>query len=161
MKTKAFINKLTSSKHVRHRVILAVLFVELFSLIFWGTLTYQSSREELSNSICRQLSEAAYRTKIEIGNFLLPINIQTEMLAEEIIYSSEHKTAGVKTLLHRFMRTRSEIEEISLADENVKETIRISRINNYGTNDYQEIFISLEWKNPFMIKMRSFRLLTL
>ena len=138
MKTKAFINKLTSSKHVRHRVILAVLFVELFSLIFWGTLTYQSSREELSNSISRQLSEAAYRTKIEIGNFLLPINIQTKMLAEEITYSSEHKTTGIKTLLHRFMRTRAEIEEISLTDQNAKEKVRISRINNYGINDNRD-----------------------
>jgi len=38
MKTTEFINKLTGSKHVRHRVILAVLFAELFSLIFWGFL---------------------------------------------------------------------------------------------------------------------------
>ncbi len=138
MSMLSFFHQIKGPKKVRNKIILLVLCLELFSLSLWGTITYKASEKELLNTISSNLDEAAYRTKTEIGNFLLPIQLQTNIVSDALS-KSVFKLLNTENIFHYLISSRPEVEEISLLNRNGKEQIRISRMKSYGDNDLRDL----------------------
>jgi len=134
----SFFGGIKGPKKVRNKIILLVLCLEVFSLSLWGTITYKGAEKELISTISSQLDEAAYRTKTEIGNFLLPIQLQTKIVSDALS-TSVFKLFSTEGLFHFFVRSRPEVEEVSLIDSEGKEQIRISRMQSYGNKDLRDL----------------------
>jgi len=130
MKLPSAIRFVRGPRQISNKILLLVLSLEFFSLCLWGSLTYEGSRQELINSISNKLDEAAYRTQTEIGNFLLPVKIQSAMLAEQFS-ENEPDLEKTRKLYYNFLRTRKEAEEIALINKNSEETLRVSRLKSY------------------------------
>lgn len=128
----------TGPRRVSNKIILLVLSLQLFSLSLWGFLTYEGLEKELIKSISTQLGEAAFRNQTEIGNFLLPVKLQTQMLAEGP-NSTFTTVENTKLLFHHLIRSRPELEEVSLVGNEGKELVRISRIKSYGKDEYRNL----------------------
>ena len=122
---------------VSNQILVLVLSLELFSLSLWGTLTYKGSEEELIKTISSQLNEAAFRTQTAIGGFLLPIQIQTRMVADEFAAFSLDQTI-TEQKFNQFIRSRPEVEEISLFNHQGNEITRVSRMKSFGTDDLRK-----------------------
>ena len=126
-------------KRVANRIVLLVLGLELLSIVIWGSFTYSVSKRELLNTIGNQLSEIAYRTTTEIGNFFLPLSVETNVLAStistDVLSNIDHLYS---VLLNRLFLARPELEEISLVTSNAKETKRISRMEAIGDTDLRQ-----------------------
>ncbi len=120
------------------RIILLVLALELISIGVWGTITYQSSRQELTNSIRSQLHESALRVQTTIGNFFSPINLQTRVVAD-LIQGVHLNDQDTTYLFNQLLRDRLEIEEISLVAPTGREKIRLSRIHGYADSDLRDV----------------------
>ena len=125
------------ARTLANRIIFLVLALELISIGIWGTITYQSSREELTHSIRSQLHESALRVQTTIGNFFSPINLQTRVVADLIhgVHLNDQDTAY---LFNQLLRDRLEIEEISLVRPTGHEKIRLSRIQGYSSHDLRD-----------------------
>ena len=113
---------------IANKIILLVLLLELGSLSLWGSLTYTASRQELLNTISAQLSEVAFRTTSEIGNFFLPIRLHLDGLAT-LLQSTEPAGTTRDALFHRLLRDRPEVEEISLIAADGTELAWFSRMH--------------------------------
>ncbi|MBI3774715.1 MAG: HAMP domain-containing protein [Gammaproteobacteria bacterium] len=120
------------------RIILLVLALELVSIALWGTITYQSSRQELTNSIRSQLYESALRVQTTIGNFFSPINLQTRVVAD-LIQGVRLNAQDTAYLFNQLLRDRLEIEEISLVSATGHEQIRLSRMHGYSITDLRNV----------------------
>jgi len=121
-----------------NRIILLVLALELVSIALWGTITYQSSRQELTNSIRSQLHESALRVQTTIGNFFSPINLQTRVVAD-LIHGVRLNSQDTTYLFNQLLRDRIEIEEISLVAPTGREQIRLSRLHGYAAKDLRDV----------------------
>ena len=141
----SILQKIRGPKRVADKIFLLVLALEVFSLTLWGALSYLSAEQELSKSISARLNETAFRTQTEIGNFLLPIQLQIELSGEEIV-ANAYDLHDTKRLFHRLMRTRLELEEISLLQQNAKELLRLSRMNSYGADDLRQLNLTKLFK---------------
>jgi len=125
-----------SPRRIANKIILLVLALELFSLVLWGALTYSSSRDELLKSKSSQLNEIAFSTTNQVAQFFLPISIEANIISSSI--SSFVGTALVPqtyNLLYSFLSHRSEIEEVSIIDNDATEIKRISRMTGVGENE--------------------------
>lgn len=126
--------RLRSPRRVANKIIVLVVLLELVSISLWGSLTYLGSRDELLRTISSQLSEAAYRTTSDVGNFFLPIYIESRVLAAAA--GSRLVTERQKeVLLHRLMAARPELEEASLVSAGGREQVRVSRMRGFGPRD--------------------------
>ena len=126
------------TRTLANRIILLVLALELISIGLWGTITYQSSRQELTNSIRSQLHESALRVQTTIGNFFNPINLQTRLLAD-VIYGVRLNDQDTAYLFNQVLRDRLELEEISLVGASGHEKIRLSRMHGYSSGDLRDV----------------------
>jgi len=128
--------RLKMPKRVANRIVLLVLALELLSILVWGSFTYSASKQELLITISRQLSEVATRTTTEIGNFFLPLTVETRVLARIIDSETIEQLDRILTvLINRLFLIRPELEEISLLDSNGKEVKRMSRMLALGESD--------------------------
>ena len=126
-------------KRVANRIVLLVLVLELLSILVWGSFTYSASKQELLKTISSQLSEVATRTTTEIGNFFLPITIETSVLARTIDTESIKDVNNVSSvLISRLFHTRPELEEISFLDSSGYEVKRMSRMLALGDSDLRK-----------------------
>lgn len=126
------------SNSLANRIILLVLTLELASIAVWGSVTYQSSRNELRASITSQLRESAFRVQTTIGNFISPINVQSRVVAD-LIYGMQLSNLDAERLLNRFLRDRLEVEEISLVTRRAQERIRVSRLRGYSESELRDV----------------------
>lgn len=121
-----------------NRIILLVLTIELVSIGMWGTITYQSSRQELRSSISSQLSESVLRVQSSISNFLSPINVHARVVAD-LVHSVQLGNQDVAQLFNRFLRDRLEIEEVSLVEASGHERVRFSRLRGYVADELRDL----------------------
>jgi len=126
-------------KRVANRIVLLVMVLELLSIVVWGSFTYSASKQELLKTISSQLSEIATRTTTEIGNFFLPLTIETRVLARIIdTETSEGLSRALSVLINRLFISRPELEELSLLDSNGNEVKRMSRMLAVGEYDLRK-----------------------
>lgn len=123
---------------VADKVVLLVLALELVSILLWGSLTYQASREELLRSISRQLSEAAVSTTSTIGNFFVPLHVESNVLADNL-QSDLIPLAQKRILLYRLIKRRPEIDELDLVTNNGEELMRVSRVHSFGQAQLRDL----------------------
>jgi len=122
-------------------ITLVVLSLEISAISFWGTLTYQSTKHELTNTINDKLSETAIRTSGEIGQFFDPLN--SEIKATSILLSALSVNQNqYKTILNILLNKNPEIEEISIIDESNMEINRLSRMRGYGKDDLRDMSLN-------------------
>lgn len=138
MKLFNVLKRIRGPNQLSNKIILLVLSLELFSLSLWGSLTYQGSKQELTNSISHHLFEVASRTQTEIGSFLLPIKLQAQITADNLI-SAPTKVDKLKLIFNRFIRNRPEVDEISLVSKQGREIIRVSRLKSFSTDQYRDL----------------------
>ena len=124
-----------SPRRIANKIILLVLALELFSILLWGSLTYSGSRDELIKSRSAQLNEIAFSTTNEIGKFFLPIFIESDVISSIITSENMQSNDSNSSLLYSLMSHRSEIEEISIINNDKVEVKRISRMSGVGEND--------------------------
>ncbi len=130
---------LRGPKRIANKIILLVLMIEVCSVALWGTLTYLGTRKELLSSISNQLSEVALRTTSEIGNFFVPVDIHTGVLADALFDMPSAEPETKRRMVNQFMRHRLEVEEISVADATSQELIRTSRTKGFGPADLRNL----------------------
>ena len=107
----------------------------------WGTLTYQSTKHELINTINDKLSETAIRTTGEIGQFFDPL--ESEIKATSILLSALAVDENqYKTILNILLNKNPEIEEISIINESNMELNRLSRMRGYGKDDLRDMSLN-------------------
>ena len=113
---------------IANKIILLVLALELFSILLWGSLTYSGSRDELINSKSSQLNEIASSTEIKINSFFSPIFIEADVISATITSDNNILNNRLNSSLYSLMNRRSEIEEISIIDNDGDEMKRVSRM---------------------------------
>ncbi len=119
-------------RKIANKIILLVLSLEFISILLWGILTYSGSRDELIKTKSSQLSEVAFRTTNEIGNFFLPVLIELDVISAAFTSDLNKVNTQSDKLLYRLLNTRFEIEEVSVIDKNGKELRRVSRMRGFG-----------------------------
>lgn len=125
---------LTAPKRIANRIILLVLILELISIAIWGTLTYQSAQRELINTISGRLSETNFRTRTEIANFFTPLAIHAEVIGTTLA-SVPMTDEELRAFLYRAMRSRPEIQELSMFNTSGRELIKLSRSESVADAD--------------------------
>lgn len=125
---------MSAPKRIANRIVLLVLLLEIISIAIWGTLTYQSSQRELVNTIGGQLSETNFRARTEIANFFTPLAIHADVIASTIA-SVPMSREEMRSFLYRAMRTRPEIQELSLFDAKSNELAKMSRSESVSDSD--------------------------
>ena len=127
-----------SPRRIANKIILLVLALEFFSILLWGSLTYSGSRDELIKSKSSELSEIAFSTTNEIGKFFLPILIEADVIAAAIAADMNKQSDRIPILLYSFIKHRSEIEEVSIVDNQGRETKRVSRMTGVGKSEVRQ-----------------------
>ncbi|TCK18542.1 diguanylate cyclase (GGDEF)-like protein [Thiogranum longum] len=122
-------------RRVASKIILLVVALELFSIVLWGALTYNGSRDELLKSRSEQLREIALSTTNEIGRFFLPVFIESEVISELLAGGATGSAVQPVILLNAFLNRRPEVEEVSLIDSEGKEVKRVSRMSGLGKDE--------------------------
>jgi diguanylate cyclase (GGDEF)-like protein len=133
---KRFVVK--SPRRIANKIVLLVLALEFFSILLWGSLTYSGSRDELIKSKSSQLSEIAFSTTSEIGGFFLPIIIEADVIASAMAAGVNKKNNQITNLLYSFINHRSEIEEVSIIDNQGREVKRVSRMIGVGKSEVRQ-----------------------
>ena len=142
-----------SPRRIANKIIILVLALVSFSIILWGSLTYSSSRDELLKSKSSQLNEIASKTSIEIGKFFQPIYIEADIISHTLS-SGYKKYHGLSSnLLHTFINHRSEIEEVSIINNEGKEIQRISRMIGISKDEYRQFNDDLLIQDALMGKL--------
>jgi diguanylate cyclase (GGDEF)-like protein len=127
-----------SPRRIANKIILLVLALELFSIALWASLTYSGSRDELIKSKSGQLNEIAFSTTNEIGQFFLPIFIEADVIAAAIASDVNEPSTQIPNLLYSFINHRSEIEEVSIVDNQGREVKRVSRMVGVGKKEARQ-----------------------
>ena len=127
-----------SPRRIANKIILLVLALEFFSILLWGSLTYSGSRDELIKSKSSELSEIAFSTTNEIGKFFLPILIEADVIAAAIAADMNKQSDRIPNLLYSFINHRSEIEEVSIVDNQGREAKRVSRMIGVGKSEVRQ-----------------------
>lgn len=131
------LNKL-HPKRFSNIIILVVLSLEISAMSIWGTLSYQSTKRELINTISDKLSETATRTSGEIGQFFSPLD--SEIKATSILLSALAINENqYKTIVNILLNKNPEIEEISIINESNMEINRLSRMRGYSKDDLRDM----------------------
>ena len=115
----------------------------------WGTLTYLSTEHELISTINDKLTESAFRTSSEIGNFFDPLDNQI-LATTNLISALPVKEKEYKAILNLLLINNPEIEEISVINAFSVEKMRISRMKGYGKNDLRDLSL-----NKLILKARN------
>jgi diguanylate cyclase (GGDEF)-like protein len=127
-----------SPRRIANKIIILVLFLVSFSILLWGSLTYTSSRDELIKSKSSQLNEIASKTSIEISKFFQPIYIEADVISHTLSFGYRKYQDLSPNLLHSFINHRSEIEEVSILDNEGKEIRRISRMVGVSKDEHRQ-----------------------
>jgi len=125
-------------RKVANKIVLLVLMLELISISVWGSYTYRASRDELLNTISARLREASVRTTAEIGNFFLPIYIESEVLALTLD-TTRADGRQRRVYANRLLKARPEIDAVSLVNADGQETTRIARMEGYAPSDLRDL----------------------
>ena len=121
-------------RRIANKIVVLVIILELVSISLWGSMTYTASRDELLHTISSKLSEAAYRTTSQMGSFFLPIQIESAVLAA-IADAPQATDRRNELLFHGLLRSRPEVEEVSLINAQAQEQLRVSRMQVYNQRD--------------------------
>lgn len=124
-----------SPRRIANKIILLVLALVLFSILLWGSLIYIGSRDELIKTKTGQLNEIAFSTTNEIGKFFLPIFIEADVIAAAVASDANNRSTLIPNLLYSFLNHRSEVEEVSIVDNQGREQNRVSRMIGVGKNE--------------------------
>jgi diguanylate cyclase (GGDEF)-like protein len=127
-----------SPRRIANKIILLVLLLVLLSIVLWGSLTYLGSRDELIKTKTDQLNEIAFSTTYEIGKFFKPILIEADVIASVLASDVSNRSILVTKLLHAFLNRRSEIEEVSIIDNQGREEKRVSRMIGIGNQEARQ-----------------------
>ena len=141
-----------SPRRIANKIIVLVLALVSFSILLWGSLTYSSSRDELLKSKSSQLNEIASRTTIEMGKFFEPIFIEADVISHTLTINYKKYQDLAPNLLHSFINHRSEIEEVSLIDNEGREIKRISRMVGVSKGELRKFNGDLLIENALMGK---------
>ena len=125
-------------RRLASKIVLLVLALELVSITLWGSMTYLGSREELLRTISSQLSEAAFRTTNAIGSFFVPLQTESQVLAE-MVESPRVSQAQTHILFYRLLKRRPEIESASLVGADGRERWRVSRKRTFGPDQMRDL----------------------
>ena len=121
-------------RRIANKIVVLVIILELVSISLWGSMTYTASRDELLRTIHSKLGEAAYRTTSQMGGFFLPIQIESSVLAA-IADAPGATDQRNKLLFHGLLKSRPEVEEVSLVNAKAQEEVRVSRMQVYNRRD--------------------------
>ena len=116
-----------SPRRIANKIILLVLALVLFSIVLWGSLIYIGSRDELIKTKTDQLNEIALNTSNEIGKFFVPVFVEADVIASVLAADPNSRSSLAPTLLNSFISRRSEIEEVSIVDNQGREEKRVHR----------------------------------
>ena len=141
-----------SPRRIANKIFLLVLALVSFSILFWGSLTYTSSKDELIKSKSSQLNEIASKTIIEIGKFFQPIYIEADVISSTMSSDYGGYRDLTSNLLYSFINRRSEIEEVSIVDSDGNESNRISRMVGVSKNEVRQFNNDLLIENALMGK---------
>ncbi len=124
---------------IASKIIFLVVALELLSIVLWGTLTYNASRDELLKSRSEQLHEIALSTTNDAEKFFLPVFVESEVISGLLAGGASGSAIQPVILLNGLLNRRSEVDEISLIDSEGREVKRVSRMIGLG-EDKERVF---------------------
>ncbi len=123
---------------IMHQIIFLVMALATLAIAAWASVTYNSTRIELTHAVNIQLRETAYLTLNEISHYGSPIQLQ-ELGLSHVLGSLTLSKNQQALLLHQTLASHPELTELSLIDDTGTERLRVSRIKGYTDDDLRNM----------------------